>query len=221
MGNSMLRTPENLHEEDWSKDKKTDDLLEDDPRFEVLAQWIQPKTSDKIFECGCGSGYLSSLIKQHSPEVFISGCDISEKALERAKTILNKAYSLNLDNENIPESNESFDRAICSEVLEHLYDPDHCLDELTRILKKSGIIYITVPNVAYFPNRVRLLAGHIPPVINDIRHIRSFTKKKIEEMLNQRGYEIKRVTATGRLNGLAKVSPSFFGRTLIVEAKKK
>ncbi len=221
MENPTVRTPQNLHEEDWAKDKKTDDLLEDDPRFEVLARWIRPNLSDKIFECGCGSGYLSSLIKKQSPDIFISGCDISEKALERAKTILNRTYPLNLDKENIPESNESFDIVVCSEVLEHLYDPAHCLDELTRILKKSGVLYITVPNLVYFPNRLRVLVGIIPPVINDIRHIRPFSKEKIEKMLYQRGYEITRFTATGRLNKLAKVHPSFFGRTLIMEARKE
>jgi ubiquinone/menaquinone biosynthesis C-methylase UbiE len=38
----------------------------------------------------------------------------------------------------IPEPDESFDAILCSEVLEHVPEPTHALDEFTRLLKRGG-----------------------------------------------------------------------------------
>lgn len=45
----------------------------------------------------------------------------------------------------IPEPNKSFDAIMCIEVLEHLPDPLKALLEFNRLLKKDGILLLTVP----------------------------------------------------------------------------
>ena len=42
----------------------------------------------------------------------------------------------------------SFDRVVCTEVLEHVVDPDVVLAEIAKLLRPSGIAVITVPNDA-------------------------------------------------------------------------
>jgi ubiquinone/menaquinone biosynthesis C-methylase UbiE len=46
---------------------------------------------------------------------------------------------------SIPEPDESFDVILCSEVLEHLPDPNNALRELSRLLKPDGQLIITAP----------------------------------------------------------------------------
>lgn len=45
----------------------------------------------------------------------------------------------------IPIKNNSFDNVLCSEVLEHVLDPDLCIKELSRVLKKGGKLILTAP----------------------------------------------------------------------------
>ena len=46
---------------------------------------------------------------------------------------------------DIPEPDGSFDAILCSEVLEHLPDPNAALKEFARLLKKDGVLLITAP----------------------------------------------------------------------------
>ena len=46
---------------------------------------------------------------------------------------------------DIPVDNESFQAVLCSEVLEHLPNPELAIKEFGRILKKDGILILTAP----------------------------------------------------------------------------
>ncbi len=45
----------------------------------------------------------------------------------------------------IPAPNGSFDAILCSEVLEHIPEPTHALDEFLRLLKPGGMLILTAP----------------------------------------------------------------------------
>src|SRR5674476_1266665 len=45
----------------------------------------------------------------------------------------------------IPAPDASFDAILCSEVLEHVPEPTHALDEFTRLLKPGGVLILTAP----------------------------------------------------------------------------
>ena len=44
-----------------------------------------------------------------------------------------------------PFSEDTFDTAIVTEVLEHVFYPDRALGEIKRVIRPGGIIYLTVP----------------------------------------------------------------------------
>ena len=48
--------------------------------------------------------------------------------------------------ENLPFKDSSFDFILCSETLEHLEKLDKVLSELSRVLKSTGKLLVTVPN---------------------------------------------------------------------------
>lgn len=49
------------------------------------------------------------------------------------------------DGKNIPYSSSHFDAVICTQVLEHAEDPVALLEECFRVLRKDGVILISMP----------------------------------------------------------------------------
>ena len=56
----------------------------------------------------------------------------------------------------IPAPDASFDAILCSEVLEHVPEPTHALDEFARLLKPGGVVILTAP----FASNVRMATGY-------------------------------------------------------------
>lgn len=49
------------------------------------------------------------------------------------------------DAHNIPFMNESFDCVIAQAVLEHVVDPNRCVEEIHRVLNENGLVYAETP----------------------------------------------------------------------------
>lgn len=84
----------------------------------------------------------------------------------------------------IPVQDESFDAILCSEVLEHVPEPTHALDEFTRLLKPDGVLILTAP----FSSNVHMAPYHF---------CTGFSKYWYQHHLGQRGFEIKTLVANG------------------------
>jgi SAM-dependent methyltransferase len=66
---------------------------------------------------------------------------------------------MNLERDNIPYADGTFDRVVFSEVIEHLvYSPLPVLREFWRVLAPGGKLIITTPNELYLKSRIRALA---------------------------------------------------------------
>jgi len=63
---------------------------------------------------------------------------------------------------NLPVKSNCLDIIFAGEIIEHLIDTDHFLDEIHRVLKKSGSLVLTTPNLCNLENRLRILMGLYP-----------------------------------------------------------
>ncbi|MFC1868985.1 class I SAM-dependent methyltransferase [Thermodesulfobacteriota bacterium] len=219
---ALIETPELLHERDWKENKIDDSLLDNTGRFKALLKLIKKNNPKCIFDIGCGSGILGKKIKSWKSTITIHGCDISASALERADQYLDKVWHIDLDQEDIPVDSGHYDIAVCSEVLEHIYDINHAIREINRILKPKGIGLLTVPNMGYWRYRLDILKGELPIPIDDDRHIHFFNKISFEKRLM--GNKLEIISISGyRINfpWLAKWKPSLFSDTLVFEILKK
>ena len=117
---------------------------------------------------------------------------------------------VDLNREKLPFKAGSFDCVFCGEVLEHVVDTERLLGEMKRVLRKGGILLITVPNIANWYNRFLLFLGYLPHFIEsgsmesygtpygEINgHVKAFTQKSLIEMLERHGFRIEQVTGAG------------------------
>ncbi len=109
---------------------------------------------DWVLDLGCGEGrhVISAYIAAdvHSVGVDLSLDDLRttrEKFLDFAEPD-NPAKSFGLSSANalqLPFADDSFDKVICSEVLEHIPDYQGALAEIRRVLKPGGLFCASVP----------------------------------------------------------------------------
>jgi 2-polyprenyl-3-methyl-5-hydroxy-6-metoxy-1,4-benzoquinol methylase len=103
-----------------------------------------------LLEIGCGRGGLSNFMAglSHSPDK-IFACDYSSDALEIAKVRFANRGTITWQREDIQAlsfNGNTFDRIVSCETIEHVPDPGKAVQELYRVLKPGGIVYLTCPN---------------------------------------------------------------------------
>lgn len=96
-----------------------------------------PQLSGKLMDFGCGRKPYQNLF---TVEQYI-GVDIEVSGHDHNNSLVDIYY----DGETIPVEAEYFDSVFCSEVLEHLFEPDKILSEINRTMKPGGNILLTVP----------------------------------------------------------------------------
>lgn len=143
-----------------------------------------------ILDVGCGVGNMLKQIKD-SQQFKGSGIEISHDAAERARKDGFDVFEGNLLEAKLKE--ESFDGVILLYVLEHVNNPLEVLNEINRILKKKGFLFLAVPNYRYlkiaFDNvfsRLFLKNSSIHPE----EHLQNFTPVTIRKILQKAGFEI-------------------------------
>lgn len=91
---------------------------------------------------------------------------------------------VNGDALDIPFPDGSFDRIICSEVLEHIWDDDRAIRQLVRVLRPGGRLAVTVPT--RWPERVSWALNwryHDTPG----GHVRIYHQHELERKLERAG----------------------------------
>lgn len=101
-----------------------------------------------VIDVGCGAGnLLDVVVKKLSPERVV-GIDHADAGVARAKLLVPSGEFANRDLYKL-DFDETFDLVLCTEVLEHLIDPDRAMNALSRLCGAAGVIVITVPDGAH------------------------------------------------------------------------
>src|SRR5437879_6434869 len=95
-----------------------------------------PKTAMRILDLGCGAGTLGAVLKQRQ-KCEVHGVTFSEEEATLARLKLDNVLVANLNSFD-PASLGEFDVAICSHVLEHLYEPQRLLTAMKPSLSQKG-----------------------------------------------------------------------------------
>jgi len=149
-----------------------------------------------VLDLGCGFG-------RHAYEVLRRGarvvaCDMAIPELREVRS----TYAAMLESGEIPPDrvataaagdatrlpfpDDTFDRIIASEVLEHVPDDQGALDELHRVLRPGGVLAATVP--AFLPERICWALSddyHAPAEPGG--HVRIYTKAELQVKMEMAG----------------------------------
>ncbi len=95
----------------------------------------------RILDAGCGSGRN---MVELAPRGTVTGIELSDAsvAAARARGIGEVVQGSLLE---LPFAEDSFDLAVCLDVIEHLQDDRTALGELRRVLAPGGALLVTVP----------------------------------------------------------------------------
>lgn len=159
-------------------------------RYRLAARNIG--ANKRVLDLGCGAGYGSSILLKAGNEVF--GIDISQKAVDYAKTNYPGVNYFCCPADNLPFGNDYFDAVVACEIIEHVQDPKKVLREICRVLKKGGDLFISTPNPRHLSNMLKhILLGKPYPervVMGNIYHIKEFYYDEFINFLKEKNLEI-------------------------------
>jgi 2-polyprenyl-3-methyl-5-hydroxy-6-metoxy-1,4-benzoquinol methylase len=143
----------------------------------------------RILDIGSGTGDLAADIHSAFPSAEVLGLDISEGAVEYAARKVPTATFLQRDLVRDagadPEHQGWATHAVCSEVLEHVEDPDVLLANARPYLTPGCRLLVTVPG------------GPMSAFDRHIGHRQHFTPESLRAVVEQAGFEVERTVAAG------------------------
>lgn len=131
-------------------------------KLAYVRRWLDrlpPAT--RVLDAGCGEGVI---VEEYAARLAIEGADpnYSSPHVRQASLLA------------LPYERDTFDRALCLDVLEHLTyeEQPRALAELHRVLKPAGgELLVSVPNLAHLQSRVHfLLTGRLIRTASEQKH---------------------------------------------------
>ncbi len=153
------------------------------------------RAGDRLLDVGCGTG--RHVVRACRRDCLVVGVDRDIDELMAFKffayclacegKLLARANAVIGDGQRLPLADESVDRVICTEVLEHVPDDCALLAELSRVLRPGGTIAVSVPDgrsewlVWSAASLQRVPAGE---------HLRRYRRGEIARLLRENGLEV-------------------------------
>jgi 2-polyprenyl-3-methyl-5-hydroxy-6-metoxy-1,4-benzoquinol methylase len=114
--------------------------------FAEIADTCLEEDFQSVLDAGCGTGHLlRTLAERAERHIALAGFDYAEAGVEKTREISPQS-DVRLGNVYDPPFNELFDLVVCTEVLEHVKDPQCALAALAARCSPGGRIVVTVPD---------------------------------------------------------------------------
>lgn len=131
------------------------------------AGWLPPKFGSKVLDVGCG------LTEQYVVEF-----------REYFEHVVGIDSEIDFNKDNLPYGDNEFDIVFTKSTIEHVYNTEHFLTEIKRVLKPNGILIVLAPswefNYRWF--------------YDDFTHIKPFHRKGLQDALRISGFKDVKVT---------------------------
>lgn len=117
---------------------------------------------EKVVDVGCREGQNAEFFQQACGIAEMHGVDIADAPLEHARRRGIHTARWISGEAPFPAADGTFDAVIAMDVIEHIYDTESFIRELSRVTRDDGVLLVTIPNLAWWRSRLRLLFGKMP-----------------------------------------------------------
>lgn len=152
----------------------------------------------RILETGCGEGEVTAFLKSEYPEALLEAFDISEKIIGE---VIGKKLDINfyvgniytMKIRNVSDSNwkkldGNYDLVVCSEVLEHLDEPEKAIQRILEMTSKY--VLLSVPNEPIWRILNMLRGKYWNSLGNTPGHVQHWNRKSFCKELEKNGLKI-------------------------------
>jgi ubiquinone/menaquinone biosynthesis C-methylase UbiE len=160
-------------------------------QYRAIVDRIAADDPGRTLDWGCGFGQVSQLLSEAGVDVvpFDYRPGRTTPGLEPLERYPGLQAHVSPDPVALPFPDDSFDSALSCGVLEHVSDPDGSLEELRRVLRLAGTLYVyNLPNRWSYVERIaRILGLYYHGSLPDDR---VYTLDSAIELLERHGFQV-------------------------------
>jgi len=163
-------------------------------RFKFINKYLKGK---EILDVGSKEGYVHPLLAKSNPDKNIYTLDLTEADFNLD---LNKPWNIK----------KKFDTIIAAEIIEHIDNPNHLIQQIKKHLNQGGRLILTTPNAA----GIQYIRNPEWCVFDEHGHNQAFTLPMLEKLLKKSKFKIlhkQYINAFWRKNPL-QIIPMIFNR---------
>ena len=174
-----------------------------DARMECLAAFLhralpgmQMSPKAQVLDVGCANGLM---LRTLPPEWRRVGVDVTEPLLRLAREGGIETHLCDFDNHPLPFGDGEFELVFCNDVIEHVLHTDHVLNEINRVLKPGGWLFMSIPNINQPVSLVMQFILDLTPMFAAryrCTHYRDFTHRLFQRITTIHGFSITRAAGT-------------------------
>lgn len=150
--------------------------------YSKIYSFVKPLNIKTALDVGCGEGHIIHFLREKGSKLKFTGIDIVSKNLVIARKLNPSVKFEYADFFRRKFRQNSYDLVLCTEVLEHLKNPDLAVKKLKPIAK---YFIISVPNEPFWRIANILRGAHWKTLGNTPHHLQNWTKNQFKKFLEK------------------------------------
>ncbi|MBI2027040.1 MAG: class I SAM-dependent methyltransferase [Deltaproteobacteria bacterium] len=135
-----------------------------------------------VLNIGCADS-MKKISQALAPEHWVH-LDIHHQTVRHALGHHPNSIGIQADCHQLPFKDSSFDIIFLLDVLEHLEDDENVLENLFRICKQGGKIFLTAPAYSWLWGRQDIISNHF----------RRYTKKGLKTLISKTSFHLEKIS---------------------------
>lgn len=210
----------------WKTYELVDAVFQHGAHAAIVNQIAEGST---VLDVGCAQGSLALMLAGRAD---VWGVEGNPSAIGVAKLHCKDVYEADLNlRDSVPPIDQLFDVVVFADVLEHVLDSRRVLREYSAFVKPEGVIIVSLPNIAHWRIRAKLLMGNFDYTeygIMDDTHLRFFTFRTGRLLVEKAGLFVSNIVGVGYSRRLASfdravqiLAPWFSQQMLIIASPRE
>lgn len=157
------------------------------PVHDAVLTRLEDCELNAVLDLGCGTGQLTSRLRERFPDATVLGADLSDGMLDRARDRDDTSLLVRADAQQLPLPDASFDAVVCTESFHWYHDQEAAIVELARLLRPGGrLVIASVAAVTHLADdaiqRATTAAG---------RPLKALSKRRLRRLLDGAGFHVE------------------------------